>query len=185
MNKNPGNRKKKGFRNFVVLASILILITGIPLFFLHYQSVSTGMNWREVLRRKVTRTDTEKISGQPDKTDAEGARIDFLQPVPIGFPFSDPPQISHLQISDIDRDGLQDVVVCDAKNNFVSLIRQFPAGVFNETVLAKDLVAPAHVQVYDFDRDGDNDLMVAVLGMLFPNNDKIGSVVILENDGKT
>ncbi len=36
----------------------------------------------------------------------------------------------------------------------------------------------------DFDKDGDNDLIVGVLGMLFPNNDKIGSVVILENDGK-
>jgi len=40
------------------------------------------------------------------------------------------------------------------------------------------------VQVIDFDHDGDNDLMVAVLGMLFPNNDKIGSVVVLENDGR-
>ena len=39
------------------------------------------------------------------------------------------------------------------------------------------------VQVLDFDKDGDNDIMVAVLGLLFPSNDKIGSVVILENDG--
>lgn len=185
MNKNRGNKKKKGLRNAVVLASILILITGIPFFFLYYQSVSTGMSLREVLHRKVTRTDSGKISGQPGNDNTEGPRLDFLKPVPIGFPFSDPPQISHLQVSDVDRDGFPDVVVCDAKNNFVSLIRQFPAGVYNETVLATGLVAPAHVQVYDFDRDGDNDLLVAVLGMLFPNNDKIGSVVIFENDGKT
>ena len=44
-------------------------------------------------------------------------------------------------------------------------------------------MAPAHVQAIDFDGDGDKDLMVAVLGMLFPNNDKIGTVVVLENDG--
>ena len=31
---------------------------------------------------------------------------------------------------------------------------------------------------------GDNDLIVGLQGMLFPNNDKIGSVVILENDGQ-
>ena len=35
----------------------------------------------------------------------------------------------------------------------------------------------------DFDNDGDPDIMVAVLGLLFPSNDKIGSVVVLENDG--
>jgi hypothetical protein len=44
------------------------------------------------------------------------------------------------------------------------------------------MIAPAHAQIIDFDKDGDNDIMVAVLGMLFPNNDKIGSVVILENN---
>jgi hypothetical protein len=57
-------------------------------------------------------------------------------------------------------------------------------GVYTEKILASDLIAPAHVQVIDFDKDGDKDLIVAVLGMLFPSNDKIGSVVILENDGK-
>jgi hypothetical protein len=56
-------------------------------------------------------------------------------------------------------------------------------GTFTEKILASDIIAPAHVQVIDFDFDGDKDLMVGVLGQLFPNNDKIGSVVILENDG--
>jgi hypothetical protein len=57
-------------------------------------------------------------------------------------------------------------------------------GVYTETVLADGLGAPAHTQVIDFDKDGDNDILVAVLGVIFPSNDKIGSVVILENDGK-
>ena len=33
------------------------------------------------------------------------------------------------------------------------------------------------------DRDGDLDLVVASLGVLFPDNRRIGSVVVLENDG--
>ena len=77
-----------------------------------------------------------------------------------------------------------DIIVCDAKSNSVNWIRQFPAGVYTETVIADGLNAPAHVQVIDFDKDGDKDILVAVLGLIFPSNDKIGSVVILENDGK-
>jgi hypothetical protein len=56
--------------------------------------------------------------------------------------------------------------------------------VYTEKILAEDLLAPAHVQAIDFDRDGDKDLLVAVLGLLYPSNDKIGSLVILENDGQ-
>jgi hypothetical protein len=40
------------------------------------------------------------------------------------------------------------------------------------------------VQILDVDQDGDNDIMVAVLGLIFPSNDKIGTILILENDGK-
>ena len=36
----------------------------------------------------------------------------------------------------------------------------------------------------DIDKDGDLDVLVACMGQLFPSNDKIGSVVILENDGR-
>ncbi|MBW1808843.1 MAG: VCBS repeat-containing protein [Deltaproteobacteria bacterium] len=110
----------------------------------------------------------------------KGEKVDFLTARPIGAEFTELPQISHLQAADLDRDGLLDVVVCDAQKNQVSWIRQLPTGGFLETVLNDDLIAPAHVQVIDFDRDGDLDLIVAVLGMLFPNNDRIGSVVILE-----
>lgn len=79
---------------------------------------------------------------------AKGAKIDFL-----------------------DEDGLLDVIVCDDKGNFVSWIRQQPAGVYTETILVDNLLAPAHVEVRDFDFDSDKDLIVKLLGMLFPNND--------------
>ena len=46
------------------------------------------------------------------------------------------------------------------------------------------LTAPAHVSAVDIDGDGELDVLVACMGQLFPSNDKIGSVVILENDRK-
>jgi hypothetical protein len=85
---------------------------------------------------------------------------------------------------DLDNDGLLDVLLCDALNNRVSWIRQFPAGVYTERTLADNILAPSHVQAIDFDKDGDLDLMVSSLGMVFPSNDKIGSIIVLENDGE-
>jgi Ca2+-binding RTX toxin-like protein len=93
------------------------------------------------------------------------------------------PQIAHVAISDLDRDGLNDVLVCDSLRNIVSWIRQAPRGTFTETTLA-GVAAPAHVEAIDFDRDGDLDLVVAALGFLFPNNNRVGSVIVLENDGQ-
>lgn len=105
-------------------------------------------------------------------------------PISIGNSFEEPPQISHLTVSDINQDKLLDVAVCDIKNNTVSIITQYPKGTFTEKIVADNIKAPAHVQVFDFDKDGDQDLIVAVLGMLFPSNDRIGSIIILENDGR-
>ena len=92
------------------------------------------------------------------------------------------PQIAHVAVTDLDRDGRADVLVCDALRNIVGWIRQSGAGTFSETTLA-DVAAPAHVEPIDFDFDGDVDLLVAALGFLFPNNNRVGSVIVLENDG--
>lgn len=116
--------------------------------------------------------------------DSLSLTLKMFTPLPIGKSFEEPPQISNLAVNDIDEDGLLDVIVCDIKNNVISMIKQHPKNTFTEIDLADDIIAPAHVQVFDFDNDGDKDLIVAVLGMLFPNNDKIGSVVVLENVGE-
>lgn len=103
----------------------------------------------------------------------------------IGAPIAgeERPHIAHVTIADLDQDGLADVIVCDALRNVVGWIRQSPRGTFTETVIA-DLAAPAHAEVIDFDRDDDLDILVASLGWLFPNNNRVGAVVVYENDGK-
>jgi hypothetical protein len=93
------------------------------------------------------------------------------------------PQITNVAIADLDRDGLNDILVCDALKNQVSWIRQAPRGTFTEQTIT-GVPAPAHIQAIDFDGDSDIDLVVAALGFLFPNNNRVGSVIVLENDGQ-
>ena len=182
-NHSPVNRKK-GLKTLILLVVVLFLIVGIPYLLVSYQARQKGMTRSEVIKRIVNRTGAkDNISGE-EKNNLVGAKIDFLDPIPVGQTFKEPPLISNVVAADLDKDGLMDIIVCDCKSNSVNWIRQFPKGVFTETVLADGLNAPAHAQVIDFDGDGDNDILVAVLGLLFPSNDKIGSVVILENDGK-
>lgn len=102
-------------------------------------------------------------------------------PQAIGAPVDGRPLISNLQAVDLDGDGLLDVVACDAQSHRVVWIRQNPRGVFTEQVIASEAPAPAHVQAVDFRGVGRLDLLVACMGVLPPNNDPIGSVVILEH----
>ncbi len=182
------NQQKKMIqrtRNIGILIVIALLIIGIPYLFLKYQAGKSGMKISEVLERKMKRPGAdETTSGWRLAVEPEGDKIDFLNPEPIGKEFTEAPMISHVIGEDLDNDGLLDVVVCDAKGNYISWIHQSPANVFTENILVKDIIAPAHVQAFDFDMDGDKDLIVAVLGLLYPSNDKIGSVVLLENNGQ-
>ena len=176
-------KKNKGLKNLIPILVILIVIVGIPLLFLNYQARRSGMSIGDAIKRITTKTGSKEAGSENAAINNSGEKIDFLTSLPIGMKFTEPPLISHLQAVDLDGDGLLDVIDCDAKTNTINWIRQYPAGVYTESILAGDLIAPAHIQAIDFDNDGDLDLIVAVLGMLFPNNDKIGSVVILENDG--
>jgi len=180
--KKETEKRKGGSKNILIIAVILLILTGIPLLLLNYQAQRTGLTMGEVVNRIVKNSDSEtEVNTAQDKA---GEKIEFLDPQQIGMEFSEPPLIAHIQAVDLDQDSLLDVVVCDDRGNFVSWIQQKPLGTFTEKILGSDIIAPAHVQVIDFDFDGDKDLMVGVLGQLFPNNDKIGSVVILENDGE-
>jgi len=104
-------------------------------------------------------------------------------PQAIGLPVEGHPMITHVAIYDLDGDGLPDILVCDATANRVSWIRQCPRGVFKEYPLGDPIPAPAHVSVADINGDGKPDLLVASMGVILPDNDLIGKVVILENLG--
>ena len=94
-----------------------------------------------------------------------------------------PPRITNVRIADLDQDGIQDVLACDALQNQVMWYRQSPPGSWHERVLAKDLSAPAHATIVDLDADGDLDVVVSVLGNIFPDDGHVGRVVWLEQTG--
>lgn len=115
---------------------------------------------------------------------AREERPERFIPEPIGDPFEGKPWISHVVTADLDQDGRLDIVACDDKLNSVVWLRQTQPFAFAESTLVAGLLAPVHAEVVDIDQDGDRDVLVACMGQVFPNNDKIGSVVILENDGR-
>ena len=184
LEKSTEKKQQGRYKNIIIISAIIITLIGIPLFFLNYQTKRSGLTKGDVIRRIIGKSESGIKNTDDPVQNATGVKIDFLDPIPIGQKFVEPPLIAHIQAIDLDNDNLLDVILCDDRGNFVSWIRQYPAGNYTETILADDIIAPSHVQAIDFDKDNDLDLMVGVLGMLFPNNDKIGSVVILENDGR-
>ena len=108
----------------------------------------------------------------------------LFEAVPVGGMLTKNPWIAHVLPVDLDGDGKLDLVACEAQENKIIWLRQVEPGRFEETVLADGLTAPVHVEASDLDGDADLDLLVSTMGYVFPNNDKIGSVVVLENDGR-
>src|SRR5690606_9935839 len=91
----------------------------------------------------------------------------------------------HVKAIDLDQDGLDDIVFCEAQDNEVRWIRQTAPGRFApEALLAADLSGPVHVEAADMAGDGDLALLVASMAVVFPHNDRIGTAFILENDGR-
>src|SRR5688572_20583766 len=103
---------------------------------------------------------------------------------PIGKTSARPPWIAHVVSVDLDRDGRLDILACEAQENQILWLRQTAPGQFEETVVATDLRAPVRVEPVDLDKDGDVDLLVASMRFVFPNSDRIGTVFLLENDGR-
>jgi hypothetical protein len=105
------------------------------------------------------------------------------QPVAIGAPVGEfgRPLVTNVQVIDLDQDGLADVVYCEAQKNSVRWIRQSPRGVFTEQVIAEEIPGPAHVWAADLNGSGRLDVLVASMGKIFPTNERIGAVIVLEN----
>lgn len=93
------------------------------------------------------------------------------------------PWVAHVRAVDLDQDGRMDVIGCEAKDDEVVWLRQLETGGFREIVIGSDLQAPVHAEAYDLDADGDLDVLVSAMNIVFPNNDKVGALIVLENDG--
>ena len=166
--------------------ALLAIILGIPLAIVSYEAGRRGQSLSKYLKDVFSKgtEDSSHLTWSSIKT-SSGPTIQFLEKNAIGEPVGDTkPWITHLAITDLDKDGLKDVVVCDAKSNYVSWIRQFPKGTYVERKIGSQIRGPAHVWPCDIDLDGDIDLLVAQMTMIFPSNDKIGGVVVLENNGE-
>jgi hypothetical protein len=109
--------------------------------------------------------------------------LNFYTHRTIGRPAEGLPWISDLLVVDLDGDGLKDVLVANGKENKVSWIRQVRPGIFEEQDIGTSVAGPAHLEVADLRGTGHLDVLVASMGVIPPDNDKIGSVVVLENDG--
>jgi hypothetical protein len=120
----------------------------------------------------------------PKTTVQSERKVPSLRPEAIGAKPPTTPWIAHVFPVDLDRDGRLDVIACEAQANQVLWLRQTETGSFEERVIATGMKAPVHAEVVDFDGDGDLDVVVASMGFVFPNNDRIGTVFVLENDGR-
>lgn len=170
---------KSTFLSILVLAAILI---GIPLALLNYEAERTGRTLGEYLESLFLRASQDT---DPWASAARGGAIRFLEKTAIGDPVGNSkPWITCLDIVDLDGDGLKDVVICDAKLNQITWIQQNPVGRYREREIGTRIRGPARATPYDIDGDEDLDLLVAEMGTIFPNNDKIGAVVVLENNGE-
>ena len=71
-----------------------------------------------------------------------GSPSDFFTPEAVGDAVIDkkPPQISNVQVVDLDRDGLLDILVCDVIRGQVTWIRQSPKGTYIEATDRKSVV---------------------------------------------
>ncbi|MBT3481469.1 MAG: VCBS repeat-containing protein [Opitutales bacterium] len=135
-----------------------------------------------LLQTACTRPETTLDSPAPPIAQAE-IDLDRYVVSPIGNDFDDVPWVAHVRALDLNEDGLMDVIGCEAKDDQVIWLKQNDKGHFEEILLASDMQAPVHAEVYDLDEDGDLDILVSCMNIVFPNNDKIGALIALENDG--
>jgi hypothetical protein len=92
--------------------------------------------------------------------------------------------ITNVRIIDLDDDGHNEILACDAGANRLLLARRLGEGRWDVATLAENLLTPAHVTPVDLDGDDDRDLVISLLGNIRPDDGVVGQLVWLENTGK-
>lgn len=92
--------------------------------------------------------------------------------------------ITNVQIIDLDDDGHNEILACDAGANRLLLARRQGKNRWDVGTLAENLLAPAHATAVDLDGDGDRDLVISLLGNIRPDDGVVGQLVWLENTGE-
>ncbi|WP_207397012.1 FG-GAP repeat domain-containing protein [Bremerella alba] len=152
------------------LSALILLAVAIPLVaMLVGPSLRTRLDSDELYSKIDSYSPSElPFKYQPTQTDVAGL-----------------PQITNIQIVDFNRDGKNDLLVCDALGSRVLLVERDTDGNWIESTLVADVAAPAHATVVDIDQDNDNDIIVSVLGNIMPDDHVIGRVELFENiDGE-
>ncbi len=94
------------------------------------------------------------------------------------------PLITNVKIVDLDKDGLPDILACDARRNRVFWYRQLPSGEFDEIPIGDEVNSPAVAIPVDLNGDGKQDVVVGLLGNgIQPTDERVGQVVWMENRG--
>jgi hypothetical protein len=101
--------------------------------------------------------------------------------IPLNHDSRARPVLGHVQIVDLDRDGIPDVLVCDTDESRVNWIHR-QRGPWSEETLAQ-VPCPAHTQVAGTNANGNLDLVVACQKVMAPTDDPVGSVILLVNTG--
>ncbi|MHC4427369.1 MAG: FG-GAP repeat domain-containing protein [Planctomycetota bacterium] len=163
------------------LLIFLLILVAVPAAMLAYEAYRTGLSFSDLFTGS-TPEETSPDAGRAGSP--KGETIRFLAPQPLGATPDEKSTIAHVAIYDVDQDGLNDVLVCDVLRRQVTWIRQDPRGVSTERQIGAEVAAPVHVEACDIDLDGDLDMLVSSMGEMLPNNDKIGKVIVMENDGR-
>ena len=100
-------------------------------------------------------------------------------PYRVLLPEGAPHTTANIRLDDVLGDGTPQLLVTEPLAGKVVWFRNMDQPV----TLTNGLTEPVRAQAIDIDNDKDNDILVADIGILLPTNDKVGSVVLLRNDG--
>ncbi len=139
--------------------------------------IKDELNW---LYEFYVTNSPEAYEMPPDDFESAGLRFDLA--VAGDPPQSERPQVTHIQIVDLDGDGRRGALVCDNERSEVSWV-EYQQGKWTEKPLAA-VNAPVKTATFDFEGDGDLDIAVAGLGYMNPTDERIGEAHLLINDGE-